>query len=40
VLYGPERTTLTGGINYSFILVEDTISAGSTTELVVLEDAN
>ena len=40
VLYGPERTTLSGGINYSFILVEDTISAGSTTELVVLEDAN
>ncbi len=40
VLYGPERTTLSGGINYSFILVEDTISAGSTTELVIIEDAN
>ncbi len=40
VLYGPERTTLSGGTTYSFILVEDMVSAGSTTEVVVLEDAN
>ena len=40
VLYGPERTTLVGGITYSFILVEDMVGEATTTELVVLEDAN
>jgi hypothetical protein len=40
VLYGPERTTLSGGITYSFILVEDMIGEATTTEIVILEDAN
>jgi len=40
VLYGPERITLSGGITYSFILVEDMVNEATTAELVILEDAN
>lgn len=40
VLYGPERTTLSGGITYSYILVEDMIGEATSTELVILEDTN
>ena len=40
VLYGPERTTLSGGISYSLILVEDMVGEAVTTELVIIEDAN